>query len=259
MKLQSIATVTISALLLAGTALHAAEPKKPKKAPKKPKEVDASSLKLNTTPEPDLKQEGLIAIFNGKDLTGWTVKGGVMPFEVKSGVIVGTCDPEVKLNSFLSTDKSYSDFLLTLEFKWDVTSNSGVMFRAATQPLKEGDRPQIKDRSLEQVFGYQCEIDSSDRAWTGGIYGEAMGGWKYPLSKETEHAEARAAVKDPKAWNRMTILAEGERMMTWINGVPCADLTGDERTEGFISLQVHQGKSGQIEFRDIRLKDLSGE
>lgn len=258
MKIHRATTAAISALLLAGTALHAAEPKK-QKAPQKPKDVDATSLKLNTTPEPDLKQDGMVELFNGKDLTGWTVKGGLMPFVVKDGVIVGTCDPKVKLNSFLSTEKSYSDFLLTLEFKWDVPSNSGVMFRAATQPLKGGDRPEIKERSQQQVFGYQCEIDPSPRAWTGGIYGEAMGGWKYPLSKEPEHAAARAAVKDPKTWNRMTLQVKGDHMMSWINGVPCSDLIGNERTEGFIGLQVHQGKNGQIEFRDIRLKDLSGE
>ncbi len=103
---------------------------------KKPKKTDVSrgvdpqSLQLNATPEPDLKQSGMVDLFNGKDLSGWNVKGGKMPFKVSNGEIVGTCDPAVKLNSFLVTDASYSDFIFTAEYKWDEFSNSGVMFRA---------------------------------------------------------------------------------------------------------------------------------
>lgn len=218
--------------------------------------IEPKTLKLNTTPEPDLSQSGMMDLFNGKDLSGWTVKGGAMPFKVVDGVIVGTCDPEVRLNSFLVTEASYTDFIFTAEYKWDVNSNSGVMFRADTRALEEGERTVVTDRSLLQVFGYQCEVETSDRSWTGGIYGEAMGGWKYPLSKETEHVKARAAVQDHKVWNRVTIYAKGDHLMTWVNGVPCANLTNSERSSGFFGLQVHQGRIGQIQWRNIRLKEL---
>ncbi len=222
----------------------------------KNKSAESKKLDLNTNPEPDLNQAGMINLFNGKDLTGWTVKGGNMPFKVVDGVIVGTCDPEVRLNSFLVTEASYTDFIFTAEYKWDELSNSGVMFRADSRALEEGERPVVTDRSLLQVFGYQCEVETSDRCWTGGIYGEAMGGWKYPLSMEKEHVQARAAVKDHKVWNRVTIYAKGDQLMTWINGVPCANLTNNERSSGFIGLQVHQGQKGQIQWRNIRLKEL---
>lgn len=245
----------LSCVLLVG--LSSASIAKPKKAAA-PRGIDPASLKLNTQAEPDLKQDGFVELFNGKDLSGWVVKGGIMPFVVRDGEIIGTCDPEMRLNSFLSTEKSYSDFIFTTAFKWDELSNSGVMFRADTRPLDDKEMPALKDRSLQRVLGYQCEIDTSPRAWTGGIYGEAMGAWKYPLSKEEEHADARAAVKNPKGWNRLTIYAKGDKMMTWINGVPCANLSGDERESGFIGLQIHQGKKGQIRWKNIRIKDLSG-
>ncbi len=180
-----------------------------------------------------------------------------MPFKVVDGEIVGTCDPDIRLNSFLCTNKNYTDFIFTAEYKWDVLSNSGVMFRADSRPLEDGERMVVKDRSLLQVYGYQCEVETSGRQWTGGVYGEAMGGWKYPLAKEKEHETARAAVTNHQAWNRVTIYAKGDQIMTWINGIPCANLTNSERSIGFFGLQVHQGQKGQIRWRNIRLKDLS--
>lgn len=225
--------------------------------PKCPSGVDPESIQINTSPEPKLKQTGMLDLFNGKDLTGWTVKGGNMPFTVKNGELIGTCDPNVRLNSFLVTNDSFSDFIFTAEYKWDELSNSGVMFRAGVRPLQDGERMMVEDRSLLQVFGYQCEIETSERRWTGGIYGEAMGGWKNPLSKEKEQAAARAAVKQHKEWNRVTIYAKADHIMTWINGVPCANLIDKDQTSGFIGLQVHQGKKGQIRWRNLKIKDLS--
>lgn len=207
-----------------------------------PKGIDPATLTLNTTAEPDLADDGFKSLFNGTDLTGWTVKGGQMEFKVEDGVIIGTCNPEIRMNSFLCTDKNYTDFIFTVEFKWEVEGNSGIMFRADT-------------RETGRVFGYQSEMDPSDRAWTGGIYGEAMDGWIYPLSKE-EHAEARAAVERKGEWNRMTVLAKGNFIQTWINGVPCAEAIDDSRQEGFFGLQVHQGKEGTIHWKNIKVKKL---
>lgn len=224
---------------------------------KRTRGIDPDTLALNTVSEPKLDQPGMVNLFNGHDLSGWTIKGGPMPFVAQDGIIVGKCDPAVRLNSFLATDKTYTDFIFTAEYRWEVTSNSGIMLRAATRPLKDGEQPQLEDRSLMRVFGLQCEIDSSPRRWTGGIYGEAMGGWKYPLSKETGHKTARAAIASQSDWNRLTIHAQGSQILTWVNGIPCANLTNNERTSGFIGLQVHRGEQGEIHWRNLRIKDLS--
>lgn len=225
------------------------------KQAKGPRGIDPATLKLNTESEP--ARTGMVDLFNGKDLSGWSVKGGPMPWTARDGIIIGKCDPEIRLNSFLATDKNYRDFIFTAEYRWEVASNSGIMFRADTRPLDDREKAKVKDHSLLRVFGYQCEVESSDRRWTGGIYGEAMGGWKYPLSKQKEHAKARGAVKELTGWNRVTIRAQGKSILTWINGVPCANLTSDERTDGFIALQVHQGRKGEIHWRNLRLKDLA--
>ena len=69
--------------------------------------VNPATLQMNRTEEPDVNQTGMIDLFNGKDLTGWVIKGGTMHFKVENGEIVGTCDPDVRLNSFLCTKENY--------------------------------------------------------------------------------------------------------------------------------------------------------
>ena len=54
-----------------------------------------SDMLLNTDPEPEL-EVGFEPLFNGKDLTGWTPKGGTCKFEVRDEQIVGTCVSRVK-------------------------------------------------------------------------------------------------------------------------------------------------------------------
>src|SRR3569833_2247245 len=97
-------------------------------------------------------------LFNGKDLTGWHVLNGNADYSVENGMIMGTTVNNTT-TSFLVTDKSYGDFVMELEFNNDATVNSGVQVRSeSSEEFKNG-----------KVYGYQVEIDPSERAWTGGI------------------------------------------------------------------------------------------
>lgn len=199
----------------------------------------------NTDSEPDLG-EGFETLFNGKDLKGWTPRGGTCQFEVVDGKIVGTV-VKGSPSTYLSTDREdYTDFVFTCEMKWAVDSNTGIMFRAQRKPGAKG----------ETVFGPQAEMEAEglNRGWSGGIYGQSVGGWLYPLWLKS-HAEARKAQKKGE-WNRITIEAKGKVVKTWINGVPAAHWVTDEYLKGFFSLQIHSGKEGEVHFRDIRVKEL---
>ena len=94
----------------------------------------------------------------------------------------------------------------------------------------------------------------SERGWSGGIYGQSHGGWWYPLWLE-EHAKVRKILKEDD-WNRLTIHAKGNTVKTWVNGEPAAHWTNDEFLKGFFSLQVHSGKEGQVQWRNIKVKEL---
>lgn len=206
-----------------------------------------AGMLLNTDAEPDLTQ-GFSPLFNGQDLAGWTPKGGTCTFEVKDGMIVGTCIPGSD-STYLSTEETdFTDFIFTCEMKWEVDGNSGVMFRAQSKLGKNGK---------ETVFGPQAEMEgfSTDRGWSGGIYGQSCGGYFYPLWLK-EHAKARAATKQNE-WNRLTIHTSGNVVKTWVNGVPAAHWIDDGTySRGFFGLQIHKGKKGTVLWRDIRLKQL---
>ena len=183
--------------------------------------------------------DGFVPLFDGKTLDGWEKAGGGATYRVEDGAIVGEVGPGP--NTFLKTAKTYGDFVLKLDVKLDVPGNSGIQFRSHQ-----------KDDRVRTVFGYQCEIDPSPRAWTAGIYDESRRGWLYPL---TGHPDAQKAFK-LDGWNAFTIEARGPSIKTWLNGVPCADLIDAADLDGFIALQVHAGQAGRIRWKDIRLKDL---
>jgi len=201
---------------------------------------------LLSLPAAAADDEGFVPLFDGKTLDGFRQLGGKAKYTAVDGMIVGQSVPNTS-NSFLCTEKMYSDFILELEFKVDPGLNSGVQIRSNSLP----------DYKNGRVHGYQVEIDSSSRAWSGGIYDEGRRGW---LNNLANNEPARKAFK-PGAWNKFRIEAVGDSIKTWINGVPAADLTDSMTKSGFIGLQVH-GVGGRkeplyVRWRNIRLKDLS--
>jgi hypothetical protein len=187
-----------------------------------------------------------VYLFNGTDLSGWVLKNGQAPYIVKDSAIVGTTVLDSP-NSFLCTDKDYSDFILELEFKVDPAMNSGVQIRSHSYPEYQNGR----------VHGYQIEIDPSDRAWTGGIYDEGRCGWLYALT-EPENSESKKAFRNGD-WNKFRIEAIGKNIKTWVNGIPVSNLFEDSDSTGFIALQVHSigqdsARKGElIMWRNIRI------
>lgn len=203
------------------------------------------AMLLNTDPEPDLTN-GFVSIFNGTDLSGWTPKGGECKFTANNGVLTGTCVAGSD-STYLCTERTdYTDFVFTCDMKWEVNGNSGVMFRLAVKSQK----------GKEIVYGPQAEMEGvrGDRGWSGGIYGQSCGGYFYPLWLK-EHQQARAALK-PTDWNRLTIMAKGNVVKTWVNGVPAAHWVDDGTyPKGAFGLQIHKGDEGTVLWRNIRVKE----
>jgi hypothetical protein len=206
-----------------------------------------------------------VEIFNGKDLFGWSKRGGKATFDVENGEIVGRSVPNTS-NTFLTTDKEYGDFVFEVEFKIDDPEfNSGIQIRSHAR----------KDADQERVYGYQIEIDPRpDRAWTAGIYyegGMLREGYEANQIKEedwTRKAGWLDDLKDNEAarkafklgeWNKILIRAEGRNIKTSLNGVPAADFTDEDdkafSPTGFIALQVHS-VGGAQEPKEVRWRNL---
>ena len=191
------------------------------------------------------QNDGWVSLFNGKDLTGWKQLNGEAKYTVENGVIVGTTVLNTP-NSFICTEKNYSDFIFEVDLLVEPDMNSGIQFRSESK----------SDYNNGRVHGYQCEVDPSARAWSGGIYDEARRGWLYTLELNTD---AKSALKMGE-WNRYRIECIGNSIKTWINGVACSHVIDDMTPTGFIALQVHgigknKEKEGQqIKWKNIRIK-----
>ena len=208
--------------------------------------IPIDKMLINTDKEPNLTN-GFVDLYNKKDLTGWNPLGGTCTFEPQGDIIVGTC-VKGSPSTYLSTEKEYSDFIFTCDIKWIVDGNTGVMFRAKSKPGK---------KNRVTVYGPQAEMEGLEkgRGWSGAIYGQACGGYYYPLWLDA-HKEARAALQKDE-WNRITIKADGENIKTWINGIPASNMSNSEYLKGFFSLQIHSGKQGTVHFKNIKVKELN--
>lgn len=184
-------------------------------------------------------------LFNGKNLDGWKQLNGKAKYEVVDGTIVGTTVLNTP-NSFLATEKEYSDFIFEVDLLVEENMNSGIQFRSESNA----------DYRNGRVHGYQCEVDPSDRGWSGGIYDEARRGWLYPVEL---NPDALNKLKIGE-WNHYRIECIGNQIKTWLNGVAVSHLIDDMTPKGFIALQVHsigddKEKEGhQIKWKNIRIK-----
>lgn len=186
-------------------------------------------------------------LFDGKSFDGWKQLGGKAEYSIEKGEIVGRSVANTP-NSFLTTEKNYTDFVLEFEFWVQDGLNSGVQFRSMSKPEYRDGR----------VHGYQYELDTSSRAWTAGIYDEANRGWLYPVEY---NSPARSLFKNEQ-WNRARIECVGNEVQTFLNGRQVSHLVDDRAITGFIGLQVHSIRDAshagyQVRWRNLRINTKS--
>ena len=175
-------------------------------------------------------------LFNGKDLTGWTIHG-TEKWYVKDGVLICESGPD-KQYGYLSTNKNYKNFILTLQFKQDANGNSGVFFRSQ---IPEGVK----------ISGWQAEV-APPGMHTGGIYESYGRGWLIQPKKEDEKY-----LKMGK-WNAYKIKVDGDEVTTWLNGHLMCHIKDEKigQGEGFIALQIHEGGGIKVSWKNIRIEEL---
>jgi hypothetical protein len=185
-------------------------------------------------------ERGWISLFNGKDLSGWKAQG-TERWVVEDGAILG--ESTTGKYGYLTTEKTYSDFVLRLRFKCETDGNSGVFTRSRIT----GESP----KTGPDIEGMQVEVDRTQH--TGGLYESAGRGWVAMPTPEGERA-----IK-PHDWNDLEVTAEGGHIVTQLNGVQIVDFNDPTPrfTEGVIGLQLHTGGGVKIRFKDISIRDLS--
>ncbi len=182
------------------------------------------------------------SLFNGTDLRGWEVRDGTSSALVDDGAMVAF-HQDTSGHTYLTTKKSYKDFVIEVDVKVIGDLNSGILLRGVSDPaVKNG-----------KLHGYQMEIDQSERRWTGGIYEEMGRGWLYSLEGRDE---ARKAYR-PSEWNHYRIEALGDHFRIWVNGVPTLNMVDGKTAEGVIGFQIHKlpqtGGGGAVYIRNLRI------
>ncbi len=173
-----------------------------------------------------------ISLFNGKDLSGWTIYG-TEKWYVENGELISESGPD-KQYGYLATDKHYKDFELTLEFFQEADGNSGVFIRSTVEGTK--------------VSGWQVEV-APPGMHTGGVYESYGRGWLIQPEPEKEK------VLKEGEWNTLKIRVSGDQLTSWLNGVEMVSISDEKigEGEGSIALQIHDGGGIKVKWRNIKL------
>jgi hypothetical protein len=218
---------------------------------------------------------GDVEIFNGKDLTGW--EGNKDLWSVKDGAITGITPPDpadpkkgiIKHNTFLVWKAGkVSDFELTFQYRIE-KGNSGVQYRS--KELAPGAFGPI-------ISGYQADFEAG-KTYSGILYEERGRGILAKRGEKTtikpgadgkkptvevsgsvgDSAAIQAAIKDEQ-WNEYKIIAKGNHVQHFINGMQTIDVTDEDAAnapkEGLIALQIHQGPPMMVQFKNFKLTEL---
>lgn len=200
--------------------------------------------------------EGFKSLFDGKTLDGWT--GNPELWSVQDGCITGTTTAEKPLtyNQFLTWKGEVADFELLIDFRL-YNHNSGIQFRAFPNPGREWS-----------LGGYQA--DCAGLPHMGIIYGENFRGilanvgesvlWKdgkkTVVEKFGEAKDIQSNV-DFEGWNTYRVVAQGNHIVQYINGVKTAEMVDEDgvaRASGLLGFQLHVGGPMKVQFKNIFLK-----
>lgn len=183
------------------------------------------------------------SLFDGRTLDGW--EGDLKVWRVEDGAITGGSMLENPRNEFLTTKRTYSDFVLRLEYRLVGTEgfvNGGVQVRSARIP-----------KPPNEMRGYQADIGAGA---SGSLYDESRR--NRVLAKANPEQVKR--LEKQGGWNLYEIRCEGPRIRLVLNGEQTVDYTETEagmEREGLIGLQIHGNCKAVIAFRALTIEELS--
>lgn len=181
----------------------------------------------------------VLVLFNGKNLDGW--EGHEKHWSVADGVIVGKSTEPVAVSTYLLTKRSFTDFRLL-----------------ATVKLVQSEM-----HSGIAMWGRKAPEQNDPYTFAGHLVMFPSGWGLYDLygrrSLKVDPAPAKKAGLQHD-WNRLEILAQGNRIRLVVNGSLAMDYQDPEIKndkvlfEGPIGLQLHSNNVPQeIHFKDLTL------
>ncbi len=188
------------------------------------------------TVPPKSGESETIELFNGRNLDGW--EGHEKYWSVRDGVIVGKNTHRVPVSTYLLTKRKFTDFRLLATVKLVRSEmHSGIALWGRVAPEKD------------DPYTYAGHLVMFPSGW--GLY-DLYGRNGLPV----DGTPAKKAGKQHD-WNRLEILAQGNRIRLAVNGVQVVDWRDpepDRIKEGPIGLQLHSNNEPQeVHFKDLTL------
>lgn len=204
-----------------------------------------------------------VALFNGKDLSGWTVdvpeadqNPAITPsFIVREGLLVSLGQPK----GHLITDKGFSNYKLVVEYRFAKEGgNCGVLVHAST--------PRMLNKMFPKSIEVQMMHENAGDFWCIGENIEVPDMETRRPRKNPEQpfgggpADARRIVnltdgseKPLGEWNTMEIECKGDEVKVTVNGTLVNHGSKSTATSGKIALQA---EGSEVEFRKVDLTPL---
>jgi hypothetical protein len=244
------------------------------------------SMVLSSTTSPTISAQSpgpWKDLFNGKDLSGWTVAAGrgggsanpaspappPAPWKVENGVLVGGQGPG--RGSLVSTEQ-FKDFELELDFMLaEHGTGCSAELVGPEQANASAERSCLYNSGISFRTGYQVNLGRREageyigivvhRKAPGAIRGNVLwldkGDDKFPNLRKKED------------WNRLRITAKGPDLTVTLNGTKICDVKDDPtdpaeakwKEAGPISLQwppagESGGFAGYVKYRNVRIREL---
>jgi hypothetical protein len=206
--------------------------------------------------------KGYRALFNGKDLTGWEVRGDGKWEVIAGGVLVGQRDVDSKslapgkrfkteqeymqwLNhqAWLYTKDTFSEYDLHVEFWTKEHGNSGISLHDASRAEHAiAWPPDFRKTPAKTAYEIQINNNYPDPHPTGSIYG---------------FMDAPKEAMRVNQWNTMDIAVRADSIVVKLNGAEVARTKPDPQRgkNGPIGLQLHDQMS-VIQFKNLWIREI---
>jgi hypothetical protein len=205
-----------------------------------------------------------VALFNGKDLSGWKADvpkadnnpSATPSFIVRDGNLVSLGLPP----GHLITEREFGNYKLAVEYRFAKGGgNCGVLVHCSTPRVLSKMFPQsIEVQMMHKnagdfwCIGENIEVPDMDKRRPhkeGQKYGGGAGDARRIINL-TDDSE-----KPLGEWNRMEIECKGAEVKVWVNGTLVNHGHNATATKGRIALQA---EGSEVEFRKVELTPLDG-
>jgi hypothetical protein len=186
------------------------------------------------------EEAGWVSLFNEKDLSGWKVQPeNSKSWEVTRGILVGANGP-----GYLFSERGdYANYHLRMEAAINKGADSNVCIRTGVE---------LASPTARHPNGYAVDLMEGPNVHTGPI------SFLNPQNNFWT-TQGSATVVKPDQWFTLEIIADGNHLVSKVNGVMAVDFREEVNAfkKGHIALKVW-GKDTVVNFRKIEIKEPPG-